>query len=374
MLCQQFNFNDFIMFNKIRENRYINKHIKISVDKVIERFIEIRKISDILCICPKPMGNSWQGVHNATIALFPHNTFAIPQYFSNPIYSNKELQQISDGIAKLDYHKIVFTGFPHYFKLFIELLNGSICKNHNSADVYIIYFGSLASNSEDNIAAQILKEILELNKKKIVNRIGFAKKGMSETLKKVANIEAHHIIQMTIPIEREIFIQNINTSALELGVFTHDLYRKNIHNQIAAALMFPESKVHIHKDYGFDYLYSNQRLFAHPFFETYDDFLQLLGSMDLNFYVSFSECFGLIITESLSMGVPCLAADNSGIFDYNDYLKKMLIVNEFDDSNAIYLQALKVIENKEEISRKGVEYITSLNKIAKEKLNLFLST
>ena len=55
----------------------------------------------------------------------------------------------------------------------------------------------------------------------------------------------------------------------------------------------------------------------------------------INTYVSFSECWGQLITESLIMGVPCLAANNSGIFDENDFLFEKLVVKEFDDSNFI---------------------------------------
>ena len=114
-------------------------------------------------------------------------------------------------------------------------------------------------------------------------------------------------------------------------------------------------------------------LFVHPFFESYFDFLQLLGSMTLNFYVSFSECFGLVVTESLSLGVPCLASYNSGIFDYDDYLKEMLIVKDYDNSEAIYKQAELVLANRHKISERGIEYIKELNKIAKGKIQNFIA-
>jgi glycosyltransferase involved in cell wall biosynthesis len=307
------------------------------------------------------------------LAFCPHNTFAIPQYYSTPVYTQKELQNISDEIVKLDFTKVIFSGFPSYFKLFIELLHGSAKNKMKTIDLYIIYHGSFASNAEDSITTTLLKEIIELNKIGYVKKIGFVKKGMTETINKVAEIDTHFLIPMMIPIENKGFSSIINTNELNLGVFTHELYRKNIHNQVAAALMFENANVHIHKNYGFDYLFSDHRLFIHPFFESYNDFLQLMGSMTLNFYVSFSECFGLVITESLALGVPCLAADNSGLFDYDEELKSFLIVNEFDDSNAIYKQAMIVLENRQWISKRGIDYVKALNKIAKEKFNKFLS-
>ena len=98
-----------------------------------------------------------------------------------------------------------------------------------------------------------------------------------------------------------------------------------------------------------------------------------MSMMTLNLYVTFSECWGQVITESLLLGVPCLASNNSGIFDYNDFLKENLIVDEYDDSNSIYKKIIQVIEKRELISREGIKYIHELNKIADEKLNLFLN-
>jgi glycosyltransferase involved in cell wall biosynthesis len=360
------------MLLKFRERRYINSNIKVNIDTLYQNLQNIRSQSETILITPMPTGNSWRGIYNGAIAFFPDSTFAVPQYFSDPVYTVKELKLISDEIINLGFRKIIFSGYPPYFNLFIKLINESIKQNRKNVDVYIIYHGSLASNSEDNITGKILKEILELNKTGLVKKIGFVKKGMSETLKKTVGIETYYLIPMTIPTEYKGFNKNINSSELNLGVLTHNQYRKNIHNQVAAALMFENSKVHIHEKYEFDYLFNNYRLFVHPFFESYSDFLQLLGSMTLNFYVTFSECFGLVITESLSLGVPCMASYNSGIFDYDDYLKEMLIVKDYDNSEAIYKQAELVLASRQKISERGIKYIKELNKIAKEKLLNFI--
>ena len=196
---------------------------------------------------------------------------------------------------------------------------------------------------------------------------------MSETLVKVSGLNTFHLIPMTLPISDDLKKQVVPLPGINIGVLTHNQYRKNLHNQVAAALMFEKAKVYIHTDYGFDYLMSNERLCIHPFFDDYADFLQLLGSMSLNFYITFSECFGLLIAESLAMSVPCLAADNSGLFDYDEELKNFLVVKEFDDSNAIYKQAIVALENREFISKRGIEYVKTLNKIAKVRLNAFIN-
>jgi glycosyltransferase involved in cell wall biosynthesis len=363
------------MFVKnIIENRYIQKYIKVNVKTLVEELLEIRKESDFIIITGKPVGNSWRGMYNGAKAFLPNATFAMPQYFSKNIYSQNELNIISDNIISLGFKKVMIKGYADFLKKILFTLHPKIIATNNKTEIYLTYHGSLSSNSEVFMASGILKEILELHKSGFVKKIGFVKKGLAETIEKVTGIKTYFIINKTNVIESKRIISTDCTSGLNIGVYTHDQYRKNIHNQVAAALMFENAKVHIHKNYGFDYLFSDHRLFIHPFFESYNDFLQLMGSMTLNFYVSFSECFGMVITESLAMGVPCLAADNSGLFDYDEELKNLLIVKEFDDSNAIYKQAMIVIENRQLISNRGIDYVKVLNKIAEEKFRDFINT
>lgn len=357
---------------RIIENYHINKNIKIKIDKLFEELSQISKVSDKLIITGKPTGNSWRGIYNGAIAFLPNATFAIPQYYSTPIYTKTEYYKLCEKILDLNFKTIIFSGYIQYFKQLILTLNTLQKKLNKSADIYLIYHSSFASNSEDDYTNNLLKEILQLNIDGYIKKIGFVKKGMAETFSRVSDIDAHYIIPQTKKIKKLGKHPNIDTSQLNLGILTHNQYRKNLHNQVAAALMFNNAEIHIRKNYDFDYLSSNDRLVIHDFFDDYDDFLRLSGSMDINFYVSFSECYGLVITESLSMGVPCLASYNSGMFDYNDELRDLLIVKDYDNSNSIYEQAQIALDNKEKIKKLGPLYVDELNNISKEKFEKFV--
>ncbi|MFL2571426.1 MAG: hypothetical protein ACJ0QL_06080 [Parvicellaceae bacterium] len=354
------------MLLKIKEKIHIKKHFKVPINKLLLELEKKKKISSIITICPTTTGNSWQGVYTATINLFPNSTFQIPQYFSNCIYTDQELKLISNKIVELKFDKIIFSGYCSYFSkliLAIKELNKKI-------EVFLIYHGSFATNSEDSTTSLLLKEILDLESSKQINKIGFVKKGMSESMRKIRNTNCSHILLSTDL--RLMKYKTTGESKIRIGVLTHDQYRKNIHNQIAAALMVDKSIVHIKKNYNYKYFKSENRFVVDPFFESIDDFYKNFAKMTINTYVSFSECWGQLITESLIMGVPCLAANNSGIFDHSEFLKRNLIVNELDDSNSIYKQMQIVLENRDEISKKGVEYISLLNKLSDEKLKTFL--
>lgn len=355
------------MINKYCENRYIRKKIKLSLTDIYNNLHSIRQISTILAICPTATENSWRGVLTATEGLFPNNTFKLPQYYSKQAYTDKELLAIGEIILTLNFEKVVFSGFTLYFTKLIEYLH-----KKNNVDIYLIYHGSFSTNREDTATAKLLYKIIDLCLQRKIKRIGFVKKGMAETLSEIAGIKTAHILLNT-KIFTEIKEDFLEPNIIHIGVFTHNLYRKNIDNQIAAGLLVKNSLVHTRNNYNYEYLINTDRLQYHPFFNNYEDFIALLKSMKINLYVSFSECWGQVITESLACGVPCLASDNSGIFDYDKDLHDLLIVKEFDNSYEIYNKIKDVLKNRELISSKGIEYIKLLNVLSTQKLFNFVN-
>lgn len=353
-----------MIFDNLREARYIKNNVKVKLSNLFQKIEEIRTGYDEIAICPTPTENSWQGVLSATVGLFPKSTFQIPQYFSNSVYNKSELILIAEKLASQNFKKIIFSGYVTYFKILIEEIY-----RLSGVKSYLIYHGSFSTNREDNITAKILYEILELQKSGKIKRIGFVKKGMSETLSTIASVDSVKIDLFTnIPGKRNVV--ELDKRNHHVGVFTHDQYRKNIDNQIAAALMIDDTLVHTKRYYDYEYLFSDNKIVLHSNFDNHESFLCLLGSMDVNMYVSFSECFGQVITESMAAGVPCLAANNSGVFDFDKELFKLLVVQEYDNSNAIYRQLQHVLNIKETIKDQLISYVHLLNqKSIESKIN-----
>lgn len=336
------------------------------VTELISRVKSIRESSDVIAICPQPIENNWRGVLTATTGLFPDSTFQIPQYYSNAVYTNAELKLLAKELYKCKYHKIIFSGFPFYFQVLIDHL-----WELGFRETYLIYHGFFSSNREDTVTSKILYTILTLARSGKIKRLGFVKKGMSETIESLTGVKGAHIRLFT-RIPENISPSTFDNNQPNIGVFTHDIYRKNIDNQIVAALMVKNAKVHTQKNYDYAYTFSENRLVYHPYFNNYVDFLSLLDAMSVNLYVSFSESFGQVITESLALGVPCLAADNSGIFDFDKYLHDLLVVKEFDDSNAIYKKLINIIKLENDIQSQLRSYIILLNNKSYESVKHFL--
>lgn len=352
------------MFNKFIENRHIKKTIKKDVYLLCAEIEAIRKVSETLAICPQPTLYSWMGVNTATKGLFPNNTFEIPQYYSNPVYTEKELFSIAIKINECKFSNVIFSGFVPYFTCII--------KNLKKIKIGTIYHGSLSGLSGNTEQARILSLIINLYTERKINKIACHKKGLAETLKKLFNVSSFEILLKTsIPeIQKNKF--SFYDSKVHVGILANNQFLKNIHTQVAGALMIDNSVVHVSDNAELFYLGHKDRIINHGASLNHEEYLKLLAANDINMYVSFSESWGMVITESLLLGVPCLASYNSGIFDYDDYLKEMLIVKDYDNSEAIFKQAELVLANRQKISEQGIEYVKELNKIAKEKLRNFL--
>lgn len=359
------------MINRIKEKwqRTWQTKPEKSAIELAEQIQSIRTRSDTLVITGKAYGNQWRGVYNGALEMFPGILLEVPHYFSGNIFSKKDLTLICEAIANAKFEKVVFTGYGNFMREFLNKLHHQ-ADNFPKARLYLIYHGSLSQHAEGTKNTGYLKEIIRLQQSGVLRKIGFMKKGLSETLNSISGVKSEFLITI---VKDNLSINTTPFEGLNLGVFSHDSFRKNLHNQVAAALLFPDARVHAHEEERFDYFHCRDRFVVHPFEESYDKFLETLGGMTLNFYVTFSECYGMVIAESLSLGVPCLASCSSGLFDYDEFLKKWLVVDDYDNPEAIFRQGQLVLENRNEIVIRGKEYIRKLNQIAAEKLTAFLN-
>lgn len=353
-----------MVFRKFREQYHINKHLKPPLN-TLEEQLSFLKGREPIAICPKPMGNSWQGIATATEGLFTDRIFYLPQYFSNTVYSKEELNILSKLLIQTTSEHIVFSGYLPYFDQLILPLSRSGKK------VSVIYHGSHTSILEDPNAALHFKSLIELSKQKVLYKLGFVKKDMDKTFHLLTGQDFYPILLKT---DKKLFSLIPNSyEGLNIGVLTHDMFRKNLYNMVSAALLNPIATVHMKEKYLTDYLGKSERIQTHGMLKEQLDFLKIMGGMTINYYVTFSECWGQYVNESLAMGVPCLTSDVSAVLDFDPEIKNLLTVKEFDNDFAIYKKSIEVLENRQLFKSKGPAYILKLNEIADQTLNNFVS-
>ncbi len=338
---------------------FLRKHKELKQD-VIDELNNIRQRSEILSICPRPTGYAWLGVQVASLSLFPNCTFQIPQYYSNQLLSDAQLLQLANLLNDLNFSQIVFNGFIPYYGKIIDSLN-------NNIKIKVVYHGFLSELSGNEKQIEAFNSLLAYIGKGRICAIGCVKKGLALSLEKMFPIKVFEII---LPNKRIAESVKSCGSEINIGTLVNTSFRKNIHNQAIAALMVDGAILHAFRTPDLSYL-PQERIRYHDLM-SHNEFVDLLANMTINLHVTFSESWGQVLSESISMGTPCLSAYTSSFFDFDEDLKQKLIVDGFDDSWCIYKKIEEVLKNRDAIAVQCIDYAKKLNVLAEEKLNKFL--
>jgi glycosyltransferase involved in cell wall biosynthesis len=337
------------------------------LEQLIARLREIAQSQRVLVLCPDTTGYSWMGINRATKALFPTNTIALPQYYSNSIFSEKELNQLIAVINSLHIEQLILSGFPLYFE---KLVTGI-----QSAKIKVIYHGFFSEFAQNETQQQQFDRLIELAKTGKITTIAFNKKGMAESIHALWGINTQKIILSTV-LPPEFIPENPrqeSTQPIKIGVLANDQFRKNLYNQLVGAALIPATEIHVTSSNEFTLLPETIQVVKHPTGQEHTSFLKLVGSMDVNLHCSYSESWGQITTESLALGVPCLIANHSDIYDYNAELKELLVIDDYDNSWAIKERIEEMLRQKNTLRTKCINYIEQLNQLSAETINSFLN-
>jgi hypothetical protein len=286
-----------------------------------------------MVICPDNTDANWLGVKNATLAMFPEQTFVIPQHFSNQIVSDEDLKLILSSFKEKGGNTVVLSGFPNYFFNVINICKGLKLK------VELIFHGGLAELNQNPTRQKQMETMLSLAKSKELSKIYVVKEGLDKLFTSITNVETERITP-PLSLPEELKIKKFNDGKTHIGVFGNNSYNKNRHIQVAAGALIPNSVIHIIGENEFSYLLPENRVISHKQLDRLA-FLELLGSMDINLYCSYSESWGQVTLESIQLGVPCLSGNNSGIINYLKPEHKKYIMNEVDNP---YVIASKIKE------------------------------
>ncbi len=92
-------------------------------------------------------------------------------------------------------------------------------------------------------------------------------------------------------------------------------------------------------------------------------FLALLASLDLNLYVTNTECSPMVVLESCALGVPCIVGPAGDIFSgISPELADYLVEPRVDNAYAIYLRMKRVLDNKAHIKTLLDDFVKNYNR------------
>jgi len=216
--------------------------------------------------------------------------------------------------------------------------------------------------------ADIADEVLGLASEGVLAGVGMAKIGVHEAFAAVGHRISY--VPNRVPEMPEIDRRDLG-DGFHVGVFAEPFWRKNVTTQLLAAAMLDGSVSHVLRRPGNRYL-DSLRIVEHgelPWVE----FVSLQGSVDLNLYVTLSECHPSTPQESYLAGVPCLISRMSGVFKSDPRLWELTSVDEPDNPTAIAEGARRLFDNRNEAVERAMAWMSEADAMAVERWNDFVS-
>jgi hypothetical protein len=295
-------------------NKFGKSQNKVILAQLGLKLQEIRVNNAVLVLYGSPTEGNWKGIANATFGLFPENSLEIPQWYSNSNLNKQETINICQHILDSKFEKVIISGFANYFFDWIQIIKSKV-------KIEILFHGTI-SEFHEREKQDFVGNLIKLGKSGDIDRFGFVKEGLDQVFKTLYGFNSFHQPLTNPIIPSGLKFLKLDKAKIHVGVFGADTFNKNLHNQVIHALMIENVIVHVLDKSIFEYLNLSERIVEHGKNLNATQFLSILGSMDLNLYMSFNESWGLVSHESLEMGIPCMEINKV------DYLK--LIKNQIE--------------------------------------------
>lgn len=230
-----------------------------------------------------------------------------------------------------------------------------------------VLHSSPAQHSGDGLEGSVADRVLTLSREGVIDKVGFVKKGVAEAFAALG-YPAEHLPNRSPHLGP---LQHMDLGeGFHVGVFAEPIFRKNVATQILAAGMLTGAVIHVMRAPDLEYLRAC-RIVEHG--ETgWSDFQNLLASMDLNLYVTLSECHPMTPLESYLGGVPCLVSDTSELFESDPVLHDLTVVRQHDNPATMAKVAEHLIEERSFASARARDWIQRADVRAAESLVAFL--
>lgn len=254
----------------------------------------------------------WRGVRTAAYA------------FGDPVVESANLgPDLADEIADAGGNTVVVHAAPSGTGTFLRRASA-----RGMATMQVIH-SSMAQHGTDAGEAEAVSNALQLLSSHDLHRLGFVKAGVAEVFRNLG-YSAYHVPNRApnLPeIDKVALPEGLN-----VGVFHDPYWRKNVTTQIGAVSLLGAT-AHVIQTPDVSYL-EDLAVIEHRALP-WEDFVALQASVDVNLYVTLSECHPMGPMESYLAGVPCLVSRTSELFCDDDRLRELTTVADLDNPTAI---------------------------------------
>jgi hypothetical protein len=266
--------------------------------------------------------------------------------FGGPIVECDDLgrwgRELTGAARSAGVELVVIQGWPPGAGSFARMANGA------GIEVACVLHSSPAQHGAEGGEAAVIDEILELYGSGTLAKVGMAKAGVHEPFAALGYEIA--FVPNRVPVLPGFEKVDLGPG-LNVGVFAEPLWRKNVTTQLMAVAMLDDARAHVMRKPGVGYL---RGLPTEVHGELpWPRFIALQSSVDLNLYVTLSECHPSTPQESYLAGVPCLVSRVSSVFRDDPVLWDLTSVDEGDNPTSIARAARRLLEARDEAVRRA---------------------
>ncbi|KAI3637387.1 hypothetical protein MIR68_004036 [Amoeboaphelidium protococcarum] len=355
----------------------------------------IKSSAEIVNICHP----EWHGIRQATYGQ-GYPVLEIPGLLND--LHEVRLMELFSSLSKL--RTVIVNGIPHKMIEFAYILRHYM----PNIQIIFIYHGSISQPFHE-AEASLVNDMIIAAQEGVIDRVGVVKNGIENSFKamgvdvveiwnfpdmpiglrsvnSVLNVRALTLMNSTRAITSVVaFDPSVrNASKLQyhttykgprwnVGVFGSSWNHKNVFVQIMALCRIPNIKIHVLEKPKLPYLeHCQSEIISHGRFIPHEEFIQLIQSMDINLYVSLTECFPMTIIESITVGIPALTSATSPIYTLDPMLQQFLVINELDSPDYIADAVIRIMQNYGTITDLLWNYMPYLHMKAREQMEILL--
>ncbi|MGH8872180.1 MAG: hypothetical protein ACRDWS_09415 [Acidimicrobiia bacterium] len=280
----------------------------------------------------------WRGVRTAAYA------------FRSPVVECDDLERwaptLLAGLGTAGIDTVIIQGWPPG--------SGDFAAAAHAAGVVVkcILHSSPAQHGAEAGEASVVDEVLSLASRNVLNEVGMVKDGVAEAFRASGHPVTY--VPNRAPVMPEVAKVDLGPG-LHIGIFAEPFWRKNVVTQLLALGLVDGAKGHVLSKPPVDYL-DGIEIMEHGEMP-WDDFLALQGSVDLNLYVTLTECHPLMPVESYLLGVPCLISRTSSLFRDDPWLWEASTVEVHDEPTSVARAAMELLERRETVIDRAVDWI-----------------
>jgi hypothetical protein len=286
--------------------------------------------------------------------------------FDTPVVECDDLTRWSGDllaeIKEADVELVVIQGWPPGSGRFVDLLH------REGVHTACVLHSSPAQHGAEGGEAMVVDEILDLGSRGILDAVGMAKSGVHAAFTALGFEVAH--VPNRVPVLPDFERLDLGPG-INVGVFAEPLWRKNLVTQLMAVASFEDGRAHVMRKPAVSYL-DGLDITEHGELP-WERFIAVQSSVDLNLYVTLSECHPSTPQESYLAGVPCLLSRVSSVFRDDSVLWDLTSVDEADNPATIAKGAARLLEAKDEAVERARSWMTEADRRGAEAWVRFVS-